>query len=560
MLFVLSGPSYVGKKTSIAHFMKLYSFSSVIPYTTKPGTHRIGETEGIQYHYVNEVSRKDIENEEFIYDEPFNFGQYNEKTLYGYKKIDIQNAIESYSNFIIHASVGNVEKIYKSFMKFHQNLDLKDNTWTQQLYFIFLDFSSPLTQEFFKQKQPENKNFTKAKNNISKSGKTKDDYKLGGYSTEVSTYDFKRRFTHAQKEIQFYKEHEYIFDARVTSDKTYEICEKLENVILPKLKVMPTSPDKIPGPLSDLDIIYMCEKRKNDPLEVDIDGRKALIEEIKKLLCGCGMHISLSNHIRRITRKPDGAFIDMADDPVDMEMTLNKLYPEETINRGYVLRPHEIILCCSDEAIKLPKDVYAMVASKFSYTSLGLSIELSPNIIQSGHNGRIHFQIKNNTENYICIYPHIQVAQILFFRTIQPSTRAYHEDNNHSYDRENIAAFSKFRNHNDVLDAAKKPKFGLFREIIIKFKEKIVAVIVGTILTAFAGILWAPKLSELLQNWILPVLSNLHIAVLVVLFAITSCIANAGLYIIGVLSIKLVEKIYFVIYKKNLKSDSRNME
>ena len=86
------------------------------------------------------------------------------------------------------------------------------------------------------------------------------------------------------------------------------------------------------------------------------------------------------------------------------------------------------------------------------------------------------------------------------------------------------------------------------------------AVIVGTILTAFAGILWAPKLSELLQNWILPVLSNLHIAVLVVLFAITSCIANAGLYIIGVLSIKLVEKIYFVIYKKNLKSDSRNME
>ena len=78
-----------------------------------------------------------------------------------------------------------------------------------------MDFSSPLTQELFKQKQPENKNFTKAKNNISKSGKTKDDYKLGGYSTEVSTYDFKRRFTHAQKEIQFYKEHEYLFDARV---------------------------------------------------------------------------------------------------------------------------------------------------------------------------------------------------------------------------------------------------------------------------------------------------------------------------------------------------------
>lgn len=47
MLFVIAGPSYVGKKTAIAHFMKLYSFSSIIPYTTKPVSHQAGETEGI---------------------------------------------------------------------------------------------------------------------------------------------------------------------------------------------------------------------------------------------------------------------------------------------------------------------------------------------------------------------------------------------------------------------------------------------------------------------------------------------------------------------------------
>ena len=86
MLFVLSGPSYVGKKTSIAHFMKLYSFSSVIPYTTKPDDHRLGETEGLQYHYVEETSRNDITNDSFIYDEPFNFGEYKETILYAYKK------------------------------------------------------------------------------------------------------------------------------------------------------------------------------------------------------------------------------------------------------------------------------------------------------------------------------------------------------------------------------------------------------------------------------------------------------------------------------------------
>lgn len=541
MLFVLSGPSYVGKKSSIAHFMKLYSFSSIIPYTTKPGAHRTGETEGIQYHYVDEKSRMDIENSEYIYDEPFNFDKYHEKTLYAYKKSDIENAIQSYSNFIIHASVGNVEKMFTFFSKYHRNQNLKDTTWSQQLFFIFLDFNSELTPVFFQQIQPSNKINVNNKGILKKEGNEK-----------VGSFDFNRRYSHAQKEREFYKKHSFMFDAKVTSDKTYEICEKLESVILPKLKVMPTSPDKIPGPLSDLDIIYMCEKRKNDPLEVEIDGRKASVDEIKSLLCGCGMHISLSGHIRKITRKPQGTYIDMADEPEDVEMTLNKLYPEETINRGYVLRPYEIIMCCSDEAIKLPKDVYAMVASKFSYTSLGLSIELSPNIIQSGHNGKIQFQIKNNTENYICIYPHIQVAQILFFRTIQPSTRAYHDDENHSYDRDSSPAFSKFRIKNEVLDAAKKPKGGFFRELIVKIKEKIIAVFIGMIVLFFACLVWAPKFSELFKTYILPVWTNFHIAVLIVLFAITSCVANASLYIVGMVILKISRKVIYMIHKMNL--------
>ena len=408
MLFVLSGPSYVGKKTSITHFMKLYSFASIIPYTTKPNNHRIRETEGLQYHYVSEASRDDIVNDNFIYDEPFNFDAYKETTLYAYKKSDILNAIESYSNFIIHASVGNVEKMYNEFYKYHKKSDADDKTWTQQIYFIFLDFYSELTQDFFQKKQLEYKEdvSTESPSDLDAGSIISSFINVGKSKiAPVDSYDFKRRFSHAQKEIQFYKNHPKIFDEKVTADKTYEICEKLEAVILPKLKVMPTSPDKIPGPLSNLDILYMCEKRKNDPLEIHIDGRKATSDEIEALLCGCGIHLSLSNSIRRITQKLGKSFIDMAEDASDIEMILAKAYPEEMINKGYVLCPHEMILCSSDESIKLPHDVYAMVASKFSYTQLGLSIELSPNIIQSGHNGKIHFQIKNNTNNYICIYP-----------------------------------------------------------------------------------------------------------------------------------------------------------
>lgn len=272
MLFVISGPSYVGKKTAIAHFMKLYSFSSIIPYTTKPYTHRNGETEGIQYHYVDEAARNDIMNERFIYDEPFNSDVYKEGTLYAYKKSDIYNAIESYSNFIIHASVGNAIKIYHEFSKYHRSENSDDDSWTQQLYLIFLSFESDLTPEFFKTRIPCNEGIPAMDPLVKKSGRQKTI--LGsrkgsdGNSGIAESDDFERRFHHAKKELSAYRECCQCFDHKISSDKAYEICEKLEDFILPCLKVMPSLPDKIPGPLSDTDILYMFEKRKRGPLVV----------------------------------------------------------------------------------------------------------------------------------------------------------------------------------------------------------------------------------------------------------------------------------------------------
>lgn len=158
MLFILVGPSYVGKKTAIAHFMKLYSFSSIIPYTTKPQTHRASETEGIQYHYVAEEDRGDIENNNYIYDEPFNYGEYHEKILYAYKKSDIVNAINSYSNFIIHASANNAFKIYSMYQSDENNRSTYTRTTDEkQLYIYFLNFSRTLTEDFFRSKTPPSK-------------------------------------------------------------------------------------------------------------------------------------------------------------------------------------------------------------------------------------------------------------------------------------------------------------------------------------------------------------------------------------------------------------------
>lgn len=147
MLFVLAGPSYVGKKSAMYHFIKLYSFSSIIPYTTKPHNPESGEVEGIHYHYVHQNDIVDITNDEnYISDKPFNVdkidgvdGHYKCDDIYAYKISDIEQAITSHSNFIIHASVGNAIKI-------HEKFKIKND---KQLYIYYFCVITVICQRIF---------------------------------------------------------------------------------------------------------------------------------------------------------------------------------------------------------------------------------------------------------------------------------------------------------------------------------------------------------------------------------------------------------------------------
>ena len=219
MLFVLSGPSYVGKKTALSHFMKLYSFSSIIPYTTKPLKRQSGEIEGIKYHFVEQENATDIDNDAFIHDCPFNYKEIKDRVIYAYKKSDIEQAINSYSNFIIHASVMNAINISKEYREKNKN----------HLYIIFLDYSEALTEDFFRNKF---KRMDAQYQNSSEPEK------------EFDEEQFQRRFGHAKKERSTYSKNVKYFDTEIKGDQPYSICSSLEDYILPKLMVMPTSPDR----------------------------------------------------------------------------------------------------------------------------------------------------------------------------------------------------------------------------------------------------------------------------------------------------------------------------
>lgn len=526
MLFVLAGPSYVGKKTALTYFMKLYSFSSIIPYTTKPEQRRSGEIEGIKYHFVDKKNERDIKNNSFIYDTPFSYGKQKDSVLYAYKKSDIEQAIKSYANFIIHASVGNAMQIYEQYHK----------KYVGHVFVIFLNYATNITQELFREK------FKKLDARYIRSCDE---------NANIDEKEFKRRYNHALKEINTYDENNNKFDACIMGDQPYVVCEKLKDYILPKLTVMPTSPDRIPGPLSDDDILYMSENRKSDILQIEVDGKRLSIEELKKILCGCGIQLSLSNTIRLVKKDLFCNFIDMAEDEKSLDAKLSKIYPEHNISTGYILKPNEVILCSSEERIIMPHDVYAIVSSKFSYTQLGLSIEFGTSIIQSGHNGKIHFQIKNNTENSICIYPGIQVVQLLFFRTVQPSTKIYREeDGNHSYDNENIAPVSRFYKKNNKLSDVSKPGMNMLKHIINVFGNELFNKGIGLLLL-LGGSIWSlTKLENYLNKIIVPLWNSSSTTRKCFMIALMGCIMGSVLDAIGRGVIYMIQKLICWIQDK----------
>lgn len=310
------------------------------------------ETGGIQYHFVNDAFFAE-HGDDFILDKPFDCFERQDGDIYAYNKEHLRTAIKSYSNFIIHASVNNAIKISNEFKTENSS----------EIYIIFLDYNTPLTEEFF----------------------------INIIRRPISEEDFYKRFYHAQKEHEIYRKNKGKFDRIFKADDPYDIVNQIEEFVLPKLEVMPTMPDKIPGPLSGEDNLYVAFRRRADNLIVKKDNGDLREEQLKEILSGCGLRITLNSKIRKTKRLCWKNYIDMVAKEQDISTKLIDLYPETLITSGYVLAPNEMIMCISNEHIETPIDVYAIASSRFSYSQLGLTIELATSVIHAGHKGQIHF-------------------------------------------------------------------------------------------------------------------------------------------------------------------------
>jgi|GEM_PF-3035680 len=459
MLFVVSGPWGVGKSECIKFMTDNYGFLSLIPWNTKTDEN----DRGTKYNLL-------------LYTENGEFREYTSQELADITNFFVRPYTKDYNIDIttpVNAEIGFWCQPFKNARNYqvlgyrvNEIMDVSnqnaviieaDTDVAKQLKIasrqgaigrvinIFLDYE---TEEAFKTRLHNEKMYTEPERN--------------------------QKRIHRQKEVNFYKEDKInktdIFDFIIKSDSVDEIGKQIVQYTTKLVRQTPNMLHNKPGALGGEDIklamskkndlkisdilIYIdkiFEKEFNKYLGKDlfIDGNlnpstitNASVDlflspicwtvsnsRLKKVDFVMGEESLLNNLLKanRLNRnlEVNTSNFDKVNNIVQQarEATINQMFDEKKMNikDGLLLQPNEIVLCSSIEKIELSDNIISFITSKYSFSQLGLSVNLSHNILQPGHKGNVMLQLKNNLPYPIVIYPYMRIAQVVFFRTISSS-------------------------------------------------------------------------------------------------------------------------------------------
>lgn len=98
--------------------------------------------------------------------------------------------------------------------------------------------------------------------------------------------------------------------------------------------------------------------------------------------------------------------------------------------QSFELLPQEFVLVSSLEAVKIPKDLMAVLYPRSSTNRKGLSVDLT-GIIDSGYEGQLAVPVRNNTQSQtVKLYPGERFCQIVFERLddiVESEKSRYHK-------------------------------------------------------------------------------------------------------------------------------------
>ncbi|GAG30671.1 unnamed protein product, partial [marine sediment metagenome] len=230
------------------------------------------------------------------------------------------------------------------------------------------------------------------------------------------------RQEHAKYEQNQKTQFDYIFE----SDNHEALVDNVAKLGLSLSVEAPWQQLSSPGILSDKQIFMFLES----PQGIRIEGLSP--EQVMKHIRGCTMDLTLSRKFfRPMKMLLRGKALDFAS---AKESDVRKRFREQVADAdGIFLKAGEFILAGTNEKLLLTDDIAGFLTGRSSYSRMGVSVTLTQDIVQPGHEDIIALQIRNNLPFPIVIYPDTPVAQIAFCRLVGSSSSPYGRDPKSKY-------------------------------------------------------------------------------------------------------------------------------
>ena len=292
MLFVLSGPSAVGKSYCLEYLCRTFDFKTLTPYTTRQP--RTSESEGFHYHFRSLAELREITAN-------FRLGYWakplNDGHVYGYTD-HIDALSEDPRNWVIQA---------------HSDIALAIKAKFPATVLVFLDFLDDETLH---------------------------DRILQRYSDHGDEVVVRRKM-HAEHE----RAAKGKYDCVIPSNSPEDIARRLLQIILSRSPTLPRPNLSQPGPLADVDILASLDSQ--DGLRIDGIAKEKLMSRIN----GWSVDLTLAPRYYRVVypflfRR----VFDLArGSNTDMLRRFRECVAGD--RRGIYLRPQEFILASTVEPL-----------------------------------------------------------------------------------------------------------------------------------------------------------------------------------------------------------------
>ena len=139
-----------------------------------------------------------------------------------------------------------------------------------------------------------------------------------------------------------------------------------------------------------------------------------------------------------------GQIIDPFHDDIE-EYVLEKEIPSD----GLVLQPGEAILADSMESVSLPSYMAGNLTGRSSIGRLHVKVHETAAFFDPGFSGTCVFEIENNLDNPVRLYPGMRIGQMILEMLQSPAERPYGEDRGSKYQDQDSAVASRI--HEDFI-------------------------------------------------------------------------------------------------------------